>query len=93
MESADFAERADGAIRLLHSRAQNVMVVEHLSRDFCTLLRHGWLNLTNDDGLRGYRFTYWHQGDLLCVQGCGDTWIYSCLVLAQGCILMFPHLF
>jgi hypothetical protein len=21
----------------------------------------GWLSLTNDDGFRGYRFTYWHQ--------------------------------
>jgi hypothetical protein len=49
----------------------------------------GWLHLTNDDGFRGYRFTYWHQGDLLCVQGCDDTWIFSCLVLVQGCILMF----
>jgi hypothetical protein len=49
----------------------------------------GWLHLTNDDGSRGYRFTYWHQGDLLCVQGCDDTWIFSCLVLVQGCILMF----
>ena len=39
-ESADLAQRADGAIRLLHTRAQNLMVVEHLSRDFCTLLRY-----------------------------------------------------
>jgi hypothetical protein len=49
----------------------------------------GWLHLMNDDGFRGYRFTYWHQADLLCVQGCDDTWIFSCLVLVQGCILMF----
>jgi hypothetical protein len=49
-----------------------------------------WLHLTNYDGFRGYRFTYWHQGNLLCVQGCDDTWIFSCLVLVQGCILMFP---
>jgi hypothetical protein len=48
----------------------------------------GWLHLTNDDGFRGYRFTYWHRGDLLCVQGCEDAWIFSCLVLLQGCILM-----
>jgi hypothetical protein len=49
----------------------------------------GWLNLMNDDGSRGYRFTYWHQGNVLCVQGCEDTWIFSCVVLLQGCILMF----
>jgi hypothetical protein len=49
----------------------------------------GWLHLKNDDGFGGYRFTYWHQGDLLCVQGCDDTWIFSSVVLVQGCILMF----
>jgi hypothetical protein len=49
----------------------------------------GWLNLTNDDGFRGYRFTYWHQGDLLCKHGCDDVIIFSYLVLVQGCILIF----
>jgi hypothetical protein len=49
----------------------------------------GWLHLMNGGGSRGYRFTYWHQGDLLCVQGCDDTWIFSCLVFVQGCISMF----
>jgi hypothetical protein len=39
-ESADFAQRADGAIRILYTRAQDLMVVEHLSRDFCALLRY-----------------------------------------------------
>ena len=27
-----------------------------------------WLNLTNG----GYRYSYWHQGDLLCEHGCND---------------------
>jgi hypothetical protein len=48
-----------------------------------------WLHLTNDNGLLGYRFTYWHQGELLCAQGCDDIWVFSYLVLVQGCILMF----
>lgn len=39
-ESADFARRAGGAIPLLHTRAQNLMVVEHLSHDFYTLWRY-----------------------------------------------------
>jgi len=48
----------------------------------------GWLSLNNDDGFRGYRFTYWHQGDLLCVHGCNDTWLFSGIVVVQGCILI-----
>ncbi|HAQ84278.1 MAG: hypothetical protein CFE30_05780 [Bradyrhizobium sp. PARBB1] len=42
----------------------------------------------------GYRLTYWHQGDLLCRQGCDDVWVFGWLVLAQGIILMFsPSVF
>jgi hypothetical protein len=48
----------------------------------------GWLDLANDDGFRGYRFTNWHQGDWLCVQGCNDPLFFNCLVFTQGCILM-----
>jgi hypothetical protein len=48
-----------------------------------------WLDLANDDGFRGYRFAYWHQGDWLCVQGCNDSLFFNCLVFLQGCILMF----
>jgi hypothetical protein len=44
-----------------------------------------WWNLTNG----GYRYNYWHQGDLLCRHGCDDIWMFSYLVLVQGCILMF----
>jgi hypothetical protein len=43
-------------------------------------------NFLTDDG---YRFTYWHQGDYLCLHGCDDPWIFGFLVFLQGCILMF----
>jgi hypothetical protein len=43
-------------------------------------------NLLTDDG---YRFTYWHQGDYLCLHGCDYPWIFGFLVFLQGCILMF----
>lgn len=49
----------------------------------------GGLDLVNEGGSPGYRFTYWHQGDLLCVRGCNDPLVFGCLVFMQGCILIF----
>jgi hypothetical protein len=43
----------------------------------------GWLDLVNDDA-HGYRFTYWHQGDLLCVHGCNDPLLFNGLVLCKA---------
>lgn len=37
----------------------------------------------------GYRFSYWHQGDYHCLEGCNDVWLFGYLVLLQGCALMF----
>jgi hypothetical protein len=39
----------------------------------------------------GYRFSYWHQGDYHCLQGCDDVWLFGLLVLVQGFALMFPR--
>jgi hypothetical protein len=81
------APMAQSAFYILARRASWLLNFYLAISILCCVI--GWLHLTNDDGFRGYRFTYWHQGDLLCVQGCNDTWIFSSLVLVQGCILMF----
>jgi hypothetical protein len=55
-----------------------------------------WLHLTKDRYTDvGYRYTYWHQGDLLCVSdGCNDILFFSYLILMQGLILVFvPSVF
>ena len=55
-----------------------------------------WLHLTKDRYTDiGYRYTYWHQGDLLCVSdGGNDILFFSYLILVQGCILVFvPSVF
>jgi hypothetical protein len=31
----------------------------------------------------GHQFTYWHQGDLLCEQGCNSVIVFSYVVLAE----------
>jgi hypothetical protein len=80
------APMAQSAFYILARKTSWLLNIYLATAVLCCVI--GWLHLTNDDGFRGYRFTYRHQGDLLCLQGCDDTWIFSSLILVQGCISM-----